>query len=86
MKGKLAVIVIGALVLIVNQAHAQRRTTAHISVRHPPPISGQANRHVSRQTRQFPSSTAVYQSHSQGQQSYNPDRDPYQRWLPAWLR
>ena len=34
-----------------------------------------------------PASTDIYQSYSQGHQSYpNPDRDPYQRWLPGWLR
>ena len=79
MKAQLAVIVIAALVLIVNHAHAQRWTTAH-------PISGQANRHVSGQARQFPSSKDIYQSYSQGHQSYpNPDRGPCPTPVPSWV-
>jgi hypothetical protein len=63
MKAKLAIVVLGALALMANDASAKSRT---------------ANRPQARIQTQNPSSGGLYGSFSQGQQSYpNPDRELY---------
>jgi hypothetical protein len=80
MTAKLAVIVIGGLVLMAEEATARHQTSAPRSVRHPPPIFGQAMRY----TPQFPSSQDIYQSYPQGHRYYfNPDRGPYPTPIPS---
>jgi hypothetical protein len=65
MKAKLAIIILGALVLMANGANAQHRTGSQTHVRH-----------LSRETPQYQSSGGLYESYSQGRQSYpNPDRE-----------
>jgi hypothetical protein len=67
MKAKLAVIALGALVLMANGANAQHRTNSQTHVRHLSRTFGQAYGYV-----------PLYESSSQGIQSYpNPDRGPY---------
>jgi hypothetical protein len=64
MKAKLAIIILGALVLTANGANAQHRTDHHGYTRG--------------ETPQYQSSGGLYDSFSQGQQSYpNPDRELY---------
>ena len=64
MKAKLAIIILGALVLMANGANAQHRTDRHGYARG--------------ETPQYQSSGGLYGSFSQGQQSYpNPDRELY---------
>jgi hypothetical protein len=72
MKAKLAVIAIGALVLMANEASARHQTSAPRSVRHPPRTFGQAMR----LTPQF--------YHQKTFTSYpNPDRGPYPTPIPS---
>jgi hypothetical protein len=72
MKAKLAVIAIGALVLMANEASARHQTSAPRSVRHPPRLFGQAMR----LTPQF--------YHQKTFTSYpNPDRGPYPTPIPS---
>jgi hypothetical protein len=72
MKAKLAVIAIGALVLMANESSARHQTIAPRSVRHPPRIFGQAMR----PTPQF--------YHQKTFTSYpNPDRGPYPTPIPS---
>jgi hypothetical protein len=76
MRAKLAVIALGALVLMANGANAQHRSQTH--VRHLSRIFGQAYGYAPREAPQYQSSGEVYESNSQGIQSYpNPDRGPY---------
>ena len=76
MKVKLAVIAIGALVLMANEASARHQTSAPRPVRHPPPTFGQASGHVLRQTPQL--------YHQKTFTSYpNPDRGPYPTPIPS---
>jgi hypothetical protein len=78
MKGKLAVIAFGALVLMVNGANAQHRTRSQTNVWHVSRIFGQAYGYAPREVSRYRSSAGVYESYSQGRQSYpNPDRGPY---------
>jgi len=82
MKAKLAVIAIGALVLMANDASARHQTDAPRSVRHPPRIFGQAMR----QTPRLPSSKDIYRSYRSYPQEHgyysNPDRGPYPTPIP----
>jgi hypothetical protein len=78
MKAKLAVIALGALVLMANGANAQHRTSGQTHVRHLSPTFGQAYGYAPREAPQLQSSGGLYESYSQGSQSYpNPDRGPY---------
>jgi hypothetical protein len=78
MKAKLAVIALGALVLMANGAIAQHRTGGQMHVRHLSPTFGQAYGYAPSEAPQFQSSGGLYESYSQGSQSYpNPDRGPY---------
>jgi hypothetical protein len=78
MKAKLAVIALGALVLMANGANAQHRTGTQTHARHSSHIFGQAYGYVPRGTPQYQSSGGLYESYSQGHQSYpNPDRELY---------
>jgi hypothetical protein len=87
MKTKLAVIAIGALAFMTNEASARHQASAQRFVRHAALTLGQANGHVSRQAPRFPSSKDNYQSYSQGHQSYpNPDRGPYPTPIPDWAK
>jgi hypothetical protein len=77
-KARVGLIGIAALALMANDANAQRRTTVQASVRRPPHTVRQAKSHILRPPPALPSSMDVYQSYSQGHQSYpNPDRDFY---------
>jgi hypothetical protein len=76
MKTKLTIMVLGALVLSANGANAQPRTGSQTHVRHLSRIFGQAYGYA--ELRRYRSSVGVYESYSQGRQSYpNPDRGPY---------
>jgi hypothetical protein len=78
MKAKLAIIILGVLVLTANGANAQHRTGGHTHVRHLSRTFGQAYGYVGRETPQYQSSQGLYGSLSQGVQSYpNPDRELY---------
>ena len=78
MKAKLAIIAFGALVLIANGANAQHRTGGLTNVRHLSRTFGQAYGYASRETPQYRSPGGLYESYSQGHQSYpNPDRELY---------
>jgi hypothetical protein len=78
MKAKLAIIALGALVLMANGANAQHRTSGQTHVRHLSRTFGQAFGYTPRETPQYQSSGGVYESYSLGRQSYpNPDRGPY---------
>jgi hypothetical protein len=78
MKAKLAIIILGALVLMANGANAQHRTGSQTHVRHPSGTFEQAYGHARRETSQYQSSGGLYDSYSQGHQSYpNPDRELY---------
>jgi|HubBroStandDraft_1064217.scaffolds.fasta_scaffold1384001_1 hypothetical protein len=79
MKAKLAIIAFGALVLMVNGANAQHRTSSQTNV----PLSrtfGQAYGYAPREAPQYQSSGGIYKLYSRGIQSYpyiqdsNPDR------------
>jgi hypothetical protein len=64
MKAKLAIMILGALVLMANGANAQHRNYSHGYARD--------------ETPQYQSSGGLYGSLAQGQQSYpNPDRETY---------
>jgi hypothetical protein len=72
MKTKLAVIALGALVLITNEASAQHHTRRHMSGWYSLPASAQGYGYG------YHWPPGVYASHSLGRQSYpNPDRGPY---------
>jgi hypothetical protein len=76
MKVELAVIAIGALVLMANEAGARHQTSAPRLVRHPPPMFGRASGHVFRQMPQF--------YHQKPFIGYpNPDRGPYPTPIPS---
>lgn len=78
MKAKLVIMVLGALALMANGANAQQPTSSRTHVRHLPRIFGQAYGYGPQEVRRYRSSIGVYESHSQGRQSYpNPDRGPY---------
>jgi hypothetical protein len=78
MKAKLAVIALGALVLMADGANAQHRTSGQAHVRHLSPAFGQAYGYAPREAPQAQLSAGAYESYSQGSQSYpNPDRGPY---------
>jgi hypothetical protein len=78
MNGRLAIIILGALVVMVNCADAQHRTGGQTNVRHQPRTSGQAYAHARRETPQYRSLGGLYESYSQGSQPYpNPDRELY---------
>jgi hypothetical protein len=64
MKAKLAIIVLGALVLMDNGAYAQHRNYSH--------------GYAQRETPHYQSSGGLYESFSEGHQPYpNPDRELY---------
>jgi hypothetical protein len=72
MKAKLAIVVLGALVLIANGANAQHRTGNPTHVRYPSHASAPSY------GLQYQSSGSIFESYSQGRQSYpNPDRELY---------
>jgi hypothetical protein len=78
MKAKLAIIIFGALVLMANGANAQHRASGQTHVRHLSRTSRQADGYGRRETPQYQSSEGLYESYSQGHQSYpNPDRELY---------
>jgi hypothetical protein len=78
MKANLAVIALSALVLMANGANAQHRTSSQTNVRHVSRMFGQAYGYAPQEVRRYQSSVGVYESYSQGRQSYpNPDRGPY---------
>ena len=78
MKTKLAIMVLGALVLTANGAGAQPRENSHTHIRHPSRIFGQSYGYAPRVVQRYRLSAGVYESYSQGRQSYpNPDRGPY---------
>jgi hypothetical protein len=84
MRAKLAVIALGALVLMANGANAQHRTSGQPHVRHLSRIFRQAYGYASREMPQYQSSGDVYAPYSQGSRSYpNPDRGPYPTPRPA---
>jgi hypothetical protein len=69
MKAKLAVIALGALVLMANGATAQPRTGSQTHVRHLSRIFGQARGYAPRETPQY-----VYESYSRpANNNLNPD-------------
>jgi hypothetical protein len=74
MKMKLAVIALGALALMANGANAQHRTSnAHVRLL--PHIFAKTYAYAPRQEWRRQSLNNVYESFSQGRQSYpNPDR------------
>jgi hypothetical protein len=83
MKAKLAIIALGALVLMANGANAQHRTGSQTHVRHLSRTFGQAYGYARRETPQYKSSGGLYESYSQGHQSYpNPDRELYVQQRP----
>jgi hypothetical protein len=79
MKSKLAILAFGALVLMVNGAYAQHRTSGQTSVGLSRTF-GQAYGYAPREAPQYQSSGGIYKSYSRGMQSYpyifdsNPDR------------
>ena len=76
MKAKL--VVLGALALMANGANAQQPTSSQTHVRHLSRIFGHAYGCGPQEVRRYRSSAGVYESYSQGRQSYpNPDRGPY---------
>ena len=76
MQPKLAVIALAALVLSVGGANAQHRTST--PVRHGSHIFERTYGYASREPSQAHSLRDVYESTSQGHQSFpNPDRDYY---------
>jgi hypothetical protein len=78
MKAKLAIIAFGALALMANGANAQHRTNGHSQVRHVSRTFGQAYGYVPSVSAPYLSPGGMYESYSQGSQSYpNPDRGPY---------
>jgi hypothetical protein len=78
MKAKLAIIAFGALVFMANGAIAQHWTGSQTHARHLSRTSGQAYGYARRETPQYQSSGGLYESYSQGHQSYpNPDRELY---------
>jgi hypothetical protein len=78
MKAGLAIIILGVLVLTANGANAQHRTGGQTHVRHLSRTFEQAYGHERREAPQYQSSGGLYDSLSQGDQSYpNPDRELY---------
>jgi hypothetical protein len=78
MTAKLVIIAFGALALMVNGANAQHRTNGHSQVRHVSRTFGQAYGYVPGAASVYQSPGGIYESNSQGSQSYpNPDRGPY---------
>jgi hypothetical protein len=76
MSAKLVIIAFGALALMVNGANAQHRANGHSQVRHG--TFGQAYGYVPGAASPYQSPGGIYESYSQGSQSYpNPDRGPY---------
>jgi hypothetical protein len=76
MKARLAIIILGALMLMANGANAQHRTGGQTHVRHLSRTFGQAYGYARRETPQYKSSGGLYESLAQGDQSYpNPDRE-----------
>jgi hypothetical protein len=81
MKAKLAIIALGALVLMANGANAQHRQSNSRSASGR--TFGQAYGYARRETPQHQSSGGLYESYSQGHQSYpNPDRELYVQQRP----
>jgi hypothetical protein len=79
MKVKLAVVAIGALVLMASEASARHHTSAARPVGHPRPTFGQSSGHVLRQTPQL--------YHQRTITTYpNPDRGPYPTPIPSWAK
>jgi hypothetical protein len=78
MKTKLAVIALGALVLITNEASAQHHTRRHMNGWYSLPASAQGYGYGLQSRTSYHWPPGVYASHSLGRQSYpNPDRGPY---------
>lgn len=78
MRTKLAIIVFGAFALLANGAVAQQRTNSQPHAWHLSRMSGHAYGYAPQELRRYRSSVGVYESYSQGRQSYsNPDRGPY---------
>jgi hypothetical protein len=77
MSRKLAIITFGALALMANGANAEHRTSGHSEARHVSRAFGQAYGYVPAASG-YQSPGGIYESNSQGTQSYpNPDRGPY---------